>query len=151
MKRILSFGIRVMVGLVFTGSGFLKLLEPSEVFRQSLVQYQIFSVFWAKGISRGLPWLEYLFGLLFLLGLNTTVALAVLWILNTLFIGVLASVVLRHIPLEGCGCFGGLVHLSVRQALRLDMILWLMLIYYAWDKKNKSQTSVKMGIKTGRL
>jgi len=51
--------------------------------------------------------------------------------MNTAFIGILASAILRKLPVQSCGCFGEALTLSLPQMLSIDLVLWgFFLIYF---------------------
>ena len=124
MKEKVFFVIRLILGGVFLFSGFLKLTQPHQNFLAVINTFQIVVGPPAEFIALTMPWVEFFLGLFLVLGLWTGISLAGLWFLNTLFVGVLASAILRKLPIENCGCFGEGMSLSIPQMLILDVCLW---------------------------
>ncbi len=99
---------RLLVGSVFLVAGLLKLLAPPEEFAALMRDYQVIPAILIQPLSLLLPWIEFLSGSLLCAGLFTRiVAFAVILQLLS-FLGVISLVLLLGIPLEDCGCFGGI-------------------------------------------
>ena len=126
----LFLSLRLALGALFAVSGFQKLAAPYQNFSAVIAQYEIVKGPAADVLAQTLPWLEFLGGVFFMLGLWETAALAALVSLNLLFIGVLASALLRKLPIQDCGCFGGAVHLSPPATLGLDILFLSLFTFY---------------------
>jgi hypothetical protein len=63
-----------------------------------------------------------------------------------MFIAAIGSTLLRGIPLESCGCFGGAVHLTPPQALALDCTL---LAASLWARRRASPLALDGWISRG--
>ena len=124
---------RVVVGALFILSGFLKLVQPYQNFLYVIQSYQVLPAPLDVIMARTFPWVEYLAGVYVLLGLWTRPAMAVLWVLNTAFIGALWSALLRGLPIDECGCFGEMFSLPPQAMLALDLVLW-GLFFVSWKK-----------------
>ena len=115
--------IRVWVGLVFAYGGLTKLLEPGANFEASVLRYGVFSAGWVPWIARVVPWVEWIFGIFFILGYIPRVAAGVLCFLALSFLVTLGSSRLFLSYGESdCGCFGTTgIHLSLQQVFLLDL------------------------------
>ena len=122
---------RVAVGALFILSGFLKLMQPYQNFLYVIQTYQALPAPLDTVMARVFPWLEYLAGIYVLLGLWTRPAMAILWALNTAFIGGLWSALLRGLPIHDCGCFGEMLSLPPQAMLALDVVIW-GLFFVSW-------------------
>ena len=120
------------MGGLFFFSGFSKLIRPIEYFEYTIGQYQIFPELIVNAAAHTTPWIEIIFGTYLLLGLWTFFSGLVLFGLTVLFQIILSQALLRKIPMDDCGCFGGnFIHLNLYQSLILDTILALILITIA--------------------
>ena len=128
-RSYLIFVFRIFIGAIFAFSGFMKLISPSENFLSVILNYQLISGPPAVLLSKALPWIEFIGGVFFALGLYTRHALFTLWALSTVFIIALSSVLIRGISLDDCGCFSGM-SLSVPQTLAADIFFWS---FFAWS------------------
>ena len=122
--------LRTGLGSVFVFTGFQKLLAPAENFAAVIETFEIVRGAPAQALARTLPWLEFVAGALFALGLWTRASASVLWAMNTVFIGVLAQALWRRLPIEQCGCFGEAVSLSPLQMLAVDAGLWALFLFF---------------------
>ncbi len=132
----LRFFLRAALGSVFIVSGFQKLLSPPQNFAAIIEKFEVLHGPTVTLLSLTLPWVELIAAIFFVLGLWTTAALAVLWLMNTVFIGVLTSALIRHLPIDQCGCFGKGLSISLPVMLSIDVVLWvLFLICFLLRKK----------------
>ncbi len=122
------FLLRVAAGALFIASGFTKLIEPYQNFLAVIHSYKIVSGEAAKAAAIGLPWVELILGAFLLKGLWTRLSAGALWLMNTAFFAVVASAIIRKLPIEDCGCFGeSPVTLTLKQVLAMDAVLWVIL------------------------
>ena len=127
-----AFGfLRMLVGAIFVVSGFMKLMQPYQNFLLAVHGYQILSGMNAEIFAKTMPWVEFLIGVFLVLGLWSKLSLLVLWALNTLFIGVVGSAMIRRLPIHDCGCFGESFSLPLYQILLLDLALWFVFMCLA--------------------
>jgi hypothetical protein len=124
IKTSLFLSLRVLLGAVFLVSGAEKLMSPYQNFSAVIEKYGILHGDSAVFLSQGLPWVELLAGVFFVLGLWERASLWTLWVLNTGLIGMVSQALLRKLPVDECGCFGEVVSLSLPQILVLDIVLW---------------------------
>ena len=127
-----AFGsLRVLIGILFVVSGFMKLMQPYQNFLLTVHSYEILSGPAAEWFAKTMPWAEFLLGVFLILGLWLRPVIMGLWAMNTLFIAALASAMIRKLPLEACGCFGESFSLKPNQMLWVDIGLWLLFMAMA--------------------
>ena len=137
-SKYLALPMRIFIASVFILSGFTKLMEPFPVFFNAMQGYQLVRGPVAAVAAHIMPWVELIAGVLFLTGLWTRPSLICLWLMNNAFLFAIASVWVRKIPLENCGCFGeNFIHLKLPQVFLLDVVLWcFFLLLYLNERQN---------------
>ena len=123
--------LRLAVGSVFAVSGFIKLMQPYQNFLAIIRSYEILSGSPAVALAKTMPWAELVVGVFLMLGLWSRLSILVLWVFNTVFIGVVGSALVRRLPIQECGCFGDSFSLQPQQILWLDIALWLVFMFMA--------------------
>lgn len=95
------FGIRLVIGGVFTYAGFNKLIDP-KAFASAISQYDLVPEILLPAVATGLPALELLagIGLIFNIRGSLTLILSLL----VIFSGVLGFGILNNLDID-CGCF----------------------------------------------
>ena len=132
-------GLRLVLSAMFVVSGFQKLVSPWQNFAAVIEQYKFLNGPAAAFFAQAMPWVEFLAGVLFLLGLWRVLSFSVLWALNTLFIGVLASALLRKLPIDSCGCFGEALKIPLPVMLSLDAVFWAsFLVYFLLSRRTST-------------
>lgn len=101
---ILSFICRIIVGSIFLISGLAKISDPVR-FIFTLREFRLFPEFIVPFTAIYLPWLEFILGLLIIIGLMHRTASLLLAFLNSMFTLAILSVIIRGIDVD-CGCFG---------------------------------------------
>lgn len=101
-------------------------MAAPENFISVVRSYDVLPGWGVLAVAHALPWIELVLGVFIVLGLWLRQSLVSLWFLNTAFIGMVASALIRKLPLEDCGCFGEALHLSPKQVLLLDGALWIL-------------------------
>ena len=135
--------LRIAVGTLFVFSGFSKLVASQADFLAVVLGYQVVYGAAAVKVAVVLPWVELMAGAFLAFGLWKRLALDVLWMLNTLFIGVIVSALVRGIAVQDCGCFGeGALSFSLPQVLVMDLGLWCVLALLAIKKQEVSRFSL---------
>jgi len=133
----------MLAGMFFAYSGYVKLLEPSSNFTAAILGYHLVDVRTASLLASTLPWAELVAGVFFVAGLWTWIAMAVLWILNIVFLGAVSSALIRHIPLQDCGCFGEGSHaLPLGATLGIDAGLFLLFLVVLLNRKEARALSL---------
>lgn len=132
MKKYLAILMRLAAGLLFVYSGGSKLLRPNEYFQMVVGLYQACPEFLIPVVAHAVPWTEYLFGALLLVGLWTEFSAIGLTFLTMIFQIVLAQAVMRDLPIDECGCFGSsTLHITLYQSFALDTALIVFLLFVA--------------------
>jgi uncharacterized membrane protein YphA (DoxX/SURF4 family) len=127
---------RVLIGALFFYSGLSKLIQPIEYFEVAVAQYDLVPDKIIHAVCLVLPWIEFIGGTFLLLGRRIPQAAGVLAGLTGLFQLVLAQALLRRLPMDECGCFGGgFVHLTLFQSFTMDTALVLVLIQLATSEQ----------------
>ncbi len=130
--------VRAVLGGVFVVSGFQKLWTRPENFAAVIEKFEILQGWPVTVLSHTLPWAELIAGVFLILGLRTRIALFILWAMNTGFIIILSSALMRKLPIDECGCFGEAVTLTPSQMLAVDVSLWcFFLLYYLASSRVK--------------
>ena len=125
--------LRVLVGMLFAVSGFVKLLEPTPNFLAVIHRYQVLSGLTAQWVANTFPWAEWILGVFLITGLWRRFSVAGLWILNTVFLTAIGQAWIRGLPFKDCGCFGDrLILFSLPEAFAADLLLWMAfaLLYF---------------------
>lgn len=129
---------RLAIGTLFFYSGFSKLTRPIEYFQIAIAPYDIVPEIFVAAISWIVPSIELLLGTFLLAGYWLNGSAAILAALTGLFQLVLAQALIRRLPIDECGCFGGgLIHLTLYQSFVLDTIAVLVLIKIATSSSKK--------------
>jgi len=77
-------------------------------------------------VARVLPWIELFLGVFLITGLWLKWTLRSTLILFLMFILIVGQALLRGLPIDECGCFGGLISLPLVAVLIFDSTLFLM-------------------------
>ncbi len=128
MANKIFFLIRIVIGLIFVVSGGEKALSPVENFVYVIQGYELLPDVLARLAAHVFPWLEFLIGLFMLLGLWMDWTLKALMLVSASFILMVGQAILRHLPLDNCGCFGSLIHLPLKGVIVLDSCILLSAI-----------------------
>ncbi len=129
---------RILIGALFVYSGLSKLIQPIEYFEVAVAQYDLMPEKFIHVVSLIMPWIELIGGMFLLLGRRIPQAAGVLAALTGIFQMVLAQALLRHLPMDECGCFGGgFIHLTLYQSFALDTVLVLILIQLSDTKDSR--------------
>ncbi len=127
---------RVFLGAFFAVVAAEKLLTPYENFLYVIQGYDILPLFLARFAAILVPWVEFFLGVFLVLGLWLKPVLRLLLLMISAFILMLGQAILRHLPLEDCGCYGELLSLPLHVSILVDMGLFLavagLLKYFPW-------------------
>lgn len=115
------------IGGIFIVSGFEKLIGPYQNFLYVIQGYSFLPLPLAEIAARFLPWVEFLLGVLLFLGLWLKWTFRGVRTLLLMFIAVVAQALIRHLPVDECGCFGGLVSLPLPVVLIFDTTVFIVL------------------------
>lgn len=131
MRAKLFVLLRILAGGVFVVSGFIKLMQPYQNFLAAIQSYEILKGAAAEILAKSMPWGEFIVGIFLILGFWSRISILILWVFNTVFIGVIGSALFRRLPIQDCGCFGDSFSLQPQQTLGLDIVLWIVFMFLA--------------------
>ncbi len=117
---------RLLIGAFFIVSGAHKLLSPQGNFLYVVQSYDFLPPSLERLAAAVVPWVEYLVGIFIVLGLWLRPAFQGLRLLLLVFILTVSQAILRHLPLEECGCFGELFSIPLRGVLLMDTVFLLL-------------------------
>jgi uncharacterized membrane protein YphA (DoxX/SURF4 family) len=123
--------LRIVIGSVFLVSSLGKLFSPYQNFLYVVQAYQLLPSGGELLVAQIFPWLELITGAFVFLGLWTPWALRGALTLFGIFVVVVGQALVRGLPLENCGCFGGWVHLKPQVVIVMDsagLLLTLLLL-----------------------
>ena len=121
--------LRILIGLLFVVSGGEKLIWPYQNFLYVLQSYDFLPSGIDVFVARVFPWIEFVAGLLLILGLWVPQMIKMALAMFAIFILVIAQALFRHLPMDDCGCFGELISLKPQHTLVMDSFLFLSLIW----------------------
>ena len=120
------FYLRILIGLIFLFSGGQKLINPYQNFLYVIQSYELIPIAVVEEtLAQTLPWIEFILGLFVFSGLWLKRSLTALLALIASFLIVLAQAVVRHLPIDKCGCFGEMIKIPPPMMLLVDSVLWL--------------------------
>lgn len=103
VPNYLALTIRTILGGLFIYAGWLKIADPV-LFAGSVAAYKILPPFGNYLVAATLPWVEFLCGLLLILGVRTRASATIVLLMNLVFTVALASAIIRGLDID-CGCF----------------------------------------------
>lgn len=113
--------LRLLIGLIFTVSGYEKASGPSGNFLFIIQQYQVLPAFLAELAAAIFPWAEFLIGVFLLLGLWLPLTLRLSALTSATFMLLVGQAIVRRLPIDNCGCFGELLHLPLTTVIFVDL------------------------------
>lgn len=123
--------LRIIIGSIFLVSSFGKLFSPYQNFLYAVQAYELLPSQGEILVAQILPWIEVIVGAFVVLGLWTSLSLKGAAVLFGVFVTVVGQALLRGLPLENCGCFGGLIHFKPQMVIVMDsacLIITLVLL-----------------------
>ncbi len=123
MGASLVLALRFALAAVFLVSGWEKAVNPSENFLYVLQAYDVLPDALARLAAVVFPWIELGLGVSLALGLWLKAGLAGAVGVSGSLMMIVAQAIIRHLPIDDCGCFGNLVHLPLRGVIFLDAAL----------------------------
>lgn len=138
-ERYLSwkmFILRLLFGAFFIWVASDKVLSPYQNFLYVVQGYQLFPDPIEELVAIIFPWIELCLGVLLVLGLQIKWVLRCFILIISSFILIIAQALIRKLPIEFCGCFGGLFSSKIQHTLLIDIGLWIlaMLMLYSLEK-----------------
>lgn len=116
----------MVIGGIFVVSGFEKLIGPYQNFLYVIQNYSFLPLSLAEIVARILPWIEFFLGIFLVVGLWLKWTLRALMVLLLMFVTVVTQALIRRLPLEECGCFGGLISFPLPVVLALDTAVFVL-------------------------
>jgi uncharacterized membrane protein YphA (DoxX/SURF4 family) len=133
------FILRIVIGSIFIVSGLGKLLSPYQNFLYVVQAYQLLPSPGEVLVAQIFPWIELVVGVFVVLGLWTSWGLRGAVVLFGIFVVVVGQALSRGLPLENCGCFGGLIHFKPQTVIIMDsaglLFTFLLLRNLSYVKK----------------
>ena len=134
--------LRILIGALFVVSGGEKLIWPYQNFLYVLQSYDLLPSGVDVFVARIFPWIEFMTGLMLILGLWVTQMIKVALAMFAIFILVIAQALFHHLPIDDCGCFGSLITLKPQQTLVMDSFFFLMLVFALRQIRQTEQFSL---------
>jgi uncharacterized membrane protein YkgB len=80
-------------------------------------------------VAQIFPWVELIVGIFVFLGLWTMWSLRAAAVLFGVFVVVVGQALIRGLPLENCGCFGGWIHFKPQIVILMDSAGLLLTVF----------------------
>lgn len=146
--KILVQVIRLLVGVLFIFSGFIKANDPMGFAFKMEEYFTVFGMEWAKPLALSLSMFvciyEIVFGFFILIGYRVTLSLWAL-LLMILYFTFLTFYSAYYNKVTDCGCFGDFLHLKPWESFWKDIVLMILLIFLFFVKKDlKALVSPKL-------
>ena len=128
--------LRIFIGLILMVSGFEKAISPYQNFMYVIQGYEFLPSWGEKMVALSMPWMELIVGIFLVLGLWIEISLKSALLLFAGFIVIVGQALIRHLPLDQCGCFGDNFHIPPRFIIVFDSF---MLLSIFWLLRNPSK------------
>lgn len=128
-RKLTTFTLRLVLGIVFLYAGYVKLRQPWYVFAGMIDNYGVVSPSISEVIARVLPPLEVVLGVALLAGLYRKTSSAAAIVLLIPFFALMVWAYAKGMKID-CGCFGPGQILGPRTILR-DGVLVAASIWFA--------------------
>ena len=109
--------LRVALGAIFIYAGYVKLVEPWQLFAAGIAEYEIVSLGIATFLARTLPWFEVLLGLMLVIGRWSRTSTVIVSGLLLVFFSLMVRAFVQGKEIS-CGCFGPNEMISWKTLLR---------------------------------
>ncbi len=119
-------------GILFVVSGFEKLIGPYQNFLLVIQNYSLLPPLLEEIVARLFPWIEFFLGIFLVLGIWLKWALRGMMALLATFMIVVTQALIRHLPIDECGCFGELVSFPLPVILAFDTTLFFMMWFFSF-------------------
>jgi uncharacterized membrane protein YphA (DoxX/SURF4 family) len=128
---------RILIGVLLIYSGWAKVSRPIEFFEIVINFYQVVPDVLVRYVAWILAWTEFVLGTFLTLGFLTNASAGILSGIIFLFEMVVGQAIVRRLPIEECGCFGGgTLHLSLIQTFTLEIVLFSLLLQIASSERH---------------
>lgn len=115
--KIVVLVLRVVLGGLFAYAGYLKLVQPWQLFAADIAEYKVVPMWAATFIAKTLPWFEILLGAMVIVGRFTRTATVLLSGILLVFFSLMVNAKLQGKTID-CGCFGSGEPISWKTLLR---------------------------------
>lgn len=134
-KKVLSYFIRLLIGVVFIYASYHKIIDPKG-FSEVLSSYVLIPDFLINMIAIVFPWFEIILGLFFIFGIFKKTVFYLIGFTLIIFIIMLSTNLLMGIDFS-CGCFSNEVKTTTENIFTLlrDFVLLFILIFYYYLNK----------------
>jgi uncharacterized membrane protein YphA (DoxX/SURF4 family) len=105
IRRIAVVLLRVLLGGIFIYAGYVKLVEPWQLFAAGIADYEVVPLWAAKFLAHTLPWFEVLVGLMLVVGRWMRVSSVSISLLLLVFFSLMVRAFVGGKEIN-CGCFG---------------------------------------------
>ena len=134
--------LRIGIGSLFVVSGFEKLIGPYQNFLYVIESYSFLPFPLAEIVARLLPWVEFLLGIFLVLGLWLKGALRAMMALLLMFMAVVIQALIRNLPIDECGCFGGLISVPLPVVLTFDTTIFVLTWFLSFRMEEAQRCSL---------
>ena len=115
--KIAVLALRIALGAIFVYAGYVKLIQPWQLFAAGIAEYEIVPLWAATYMAKTLPWFELLLGLLLMIGRWSRTATVIVSGLLLVFFSLMVRAFTQGKEIS-CGCFGPNEMISWRTLLR---------------------------------
>ena len=134
--KYLVLAARLFIGGLFIYASVHKILDPAE-FAQATRNYLILPTAWTNIVAITLPWIEFVAGLLIILGIETAAAALVISGMLAVFLPALFYAYFTGLDIA-CGCFSSSANsagkITIVTLLRDSLILLIVLFILVADR-----------------
>jgi len=132
--KIFQILMRLTVGGLFLYAGGVKIMEPA-VFAADVANYRLLPQTWINLVAITLPWIEFVAGLLLVVGIWPRASAMLITLLMIVFLAGIAQALVRGLDIR-CGCFGTVEGRKVgATALVQDVALMTMAGWLWWKSE----------------
>ncbi|MEW6533009.1 MAG: MauE/DoxX family redox-associated membrane protein [Thermodesulfobacteriota bacterium] len=134
--RYLVLAARLFIGGLFIYASVHKILDPAE-FAQAIRNYLILPTAWTNIVALTLPWIEFVAGLLIILGIETAAAALIITGMLAVFLPALFYAYFTGLNIT-CGCFSAAANsagkITIVTLLRDSSLLLVVLFILVADR-----------------
>lgn len=132
----------MVIGSIFVVSGFEKLIGPYQNFLYVILNYSFLPLSLAEIVARLLPWVEFFLGIFLVLGLWLKWTLRAVMALLLMFMVVVIQALIRHLPIDECGCFGALISFPLPAVMAFDTTILVLTWFLSFRRKEAERCSL---------
>lgn len=117
LVKIAVVVLRVALGAIFVYAGYVKLVQPWQLFAAGIAEYEIVPLWAATFLAKTLPWFEVLLGLMLVIGRWSRTSTVIVSGLLLVFFSMMVRAFAQGKDIS-CGCFGPNEMISWKTLLR---------------------------------